>query len=130
MSSNLFSAMMALALSAGLATVTFAASGTSSDKPASPDTGMTSGAGSPSGSQSDTTTSKKPKKSGESSMGIGQPGSGSEQDQPAAGLGGQKDSPVRGQEKSPEGKSQFGESGSGQGGGGGIGTQGQGRSSQ
>jgi hypothetical protein len=63
------------------------------------------------------------------SMGQG-PGSGTEQDQGSQGLGGQKDSPLRGQEKSPEGKSQFGETGAGQGDMSGIGAQGQGRTSK
>jgi len=77
------------------------------------------------------TTPKKSKKSGESGMSMAQgPGSRSEQNQGSAGMGGQKDSPLRGQEKSPEGKSQFGESGSGQGDMGGIGAQGQGRGSK
>jgi hypothetical protein len=108
---------VAFAFLAGLASLTFAASGdVPGQSSSSPDTGMSSGSGGSSGSPSDA-PSKKTKKSSESSLSVepsgqgqGAQGQGTQgsgmQEQGAQGLGGQKDSPLTGQEKSPEGKSQ------------------------
>jgi hypothetical protein len=108
---------VAFAFLAGLASLTFAASGdVPGQSSSSPDPGMSSGSGGSPGSPSDA-PSKKTKKSSESSLGIEPPsqgqgtqgqgtqGQGMQQEQGAQGLGGQTDSPLKGQEKAPEGKS-------------------------